>query len=280
MSRVRVVTDSACDLPQDLVDELGIEIVPLTIRFGAEELVDRRDLTPDQFWARCKASPVLPETAAPAPGAFQTAFIRAADEGCDGVVCVNLSGALSATHQAAVAAADAVADRIPVRTVDSRSVTLGLGLMVLSAARAAAAGKSTEDVAGIAEDLIPRTRVFGALDTLEYLKKGGRIGGAQALLGTMLSIKPIVEVVNGAVEGESKQRTRGRALAYLVDKVRKAGEIEDLGVLTGASPDLDQFLDQLDPVYPRDKIVVGDIGAVIGSHTGPGTIGVTFHVAG
>ncbi|HET6811717.1 MAG TPA: DegV family protein [Acidimicrobiales bacterium] len=280
MSRVRVVTDSACDLPQDLVDELGIEIVPLTIRFGSEEFVDRRDLTPAQFWARCKASPVLPETAAPAPGAFQAAFTRAADEGCDGVVCVNLSGALSATHQAAVAAADAVADRIPVRTVDSRSVTLGLGLMALSAARAAAAGKSAEDVAGIAEDLIPRTRVFGALDTLEYLKKGGRIGGAQALLGTMLSIKPIVEVVNGAVEGESKQRTRGRALAYLVDKVRKAGEIEDLGVLTGAAPDLEPFLDQLGQVYPRDKIVVGDIGAVIGSHTGPGTIGVTFHVAG
>ena len=96
----------------------------------------------------------------------------------------------------------------------------------------------------------------------------------------MLSIKPIVEVVNGAVEGESKQRTRGRALAYLVDKVRKAGEIEDLGVLTGAAPDLEPFLDQLGQVYPRDKIVVGDIGAVIGSHTGPGTIGVTFHVAG
>ncbi|HEX5265434.1 MAG TPA: DegV family protein [Acidimicrobiales bacterium] len=280
MSRVKVVTDSACDLPQDLVDELGIEIVPLSIRFGAEELVDRRDLTPDQFWARCKASPVLPETAAPAPGAFQTAFTRAADEGCDGVVCVNLSGALSATHQAAVAAASAVADRIPVRTVDSRSVTLGLGLMVLSAARAAAAGKSTEDVAGIAEDLVPRTRVFGALDTLEYLKKGGRIGGAQALFGTMLSIKPIVEVVDGAVAGESKQRTRSRALAYLVDKVRSAGEIEDLGVLTGASTDLEQFLDRIGQVYPRDKIVVGDIGAVIGSHVGPGTIGVTFHVAG
>ena len=280
MGQVRVVTDSACDLPPDLVTELGVDIVPLSIRFGSEELVDRRDLTPDQFWARCQASPVLPETAAPAPGAFQEAFTRAADEGCPGVVCVNLSGALSATYQAAVAAADAVAGAIPVRVIDSRSVTLGLGLMVVSAARAAAAGKGLEDVAGIVEDLVPRTRVFGALDTLEYLKKGGRIGGAAALLGTVLSIKPIVEVTEGKVEGESKQRTRGRALAYLVDKVRKAGDIEDLGVLTGASPDLDQFLDQLGAIYPRDKIIVGDIGAVIGSHTGPGTIGVTFHVPG
>ena len=280
MGQVRVVTDSACDLPQNLVDELAIDIVPLSIRFGTDELVDRRDLTPDQFWSRCQASAVLPETAAPSPGAFQQAFTRAADEGCPGVVCINLSAALSATYQAASAAAEAVAERIPVRVIDSRSVTLGLGLMVVSAARAAAAGKAAEDVAGIVEDLIPRTRVFGALDTLEYLKKGGRIGGAAALLGTMLSIKPIVEVANGVVEGESRQRTRSRALAYLVDKVRQAGEIEDLGVLTGASADLDAFLDQLGRVYPRDKIIVGDIGAVIGSHTGPGTIGVTFHVAG
>jgi len=277
MGEVRVVTDSACDLPPQLVEELGIDVVPLTIRFGTEELVDRRDLTPDQFWARCNASPVLPETAAPAPGAFHAAYANAADQGCTGVVCVNLSGALSATHQSAVTAAST--SPIPVRAVDSRSISLAQGIMVLAAARAAAAGKSMEDVAGLSEDLVSRTRLFGTLDTLDYLKKGGRIGSAAALLGSMLAIKPVIQLVDGAVAEESKQRTRGRALQYVADKVRKAGEIENLGVLNGAASDLDQLLDMLADVYPRDQIIIGDMGAVIGSHTGPGTLGVTYHVA-
>lgn len=277
MAGIRVVTDSACDLPQSLVDELAIDIVPLTIRFGTEEFVDRRDLTPEQFWSRCAASSVLPETAAPSPGSFGAAFKRAADDGCDGVVCVNLSSALSATYQAAVQAAGEAP--VPVKVIDSTSLTLGQGIMVLAGARAAAAGKGLDDVAGTVEDLVPRTRVFGALDTLEYLKKGGRIGSARALMGSMLSVKPILRIQDGAVAEESKQRTRARALAYLVDKVKAAGAIENLGVLNGASADLETFLDMLAPLYPRADIVVGDIGPVIGSHCGPGTIGVTYHTA-
>lgn len=277
MGNVRVVTDSACDLPQPLVDELSIEIVPLSIRFGSEELVDRRDLTPDQFWARCRSSTVLPETAAPAPGAFQATYEQAAASGCSGIVCVTLSSALSATYQAACSAVES--SSIPVRVIDSTSLTLGQGIMVLAGARAAASGQSLEDVAGTVEDLVPRTKVFGALDTLEYLKKGGRIGSAQAFFGSMLSIKPILEVANGAVVPESKQRTRTRALRYLVDKVRQAGAVENLGVLNGAAPDVDVFLDMLGEIYPRQQIVVGDIGAVIGSHVGPGTLGVTYHSA-
>ena|SRR5579884_147086 len=277
MSGIRVVTDSACDLPDDLLAELDIEMVPLSIRFGSEELVDRRDLTPAQFWARCTASPVLPETAAPSPGAFQQAFLRAAEAGASGVVCATLSSALSATWQAATNAAEAVASDIAVRVIDTQSLTLGEGIMVLSAARAAASGKSLDDVAGIVEDLMPRTEVFGALDTLEYLKRGGRIGSAQALLGSMLSIKPIIQIAAGKVEAESRQRTRARALEYLVDKVRRAGEVENLAVMNGAAKDIDQFLDMVAAVYPCDRIVVGDLGAVIGTHAGPGTVGVCYH---
>jgi len=272
---IKVVTDSACDLPQALVDELAIAIVPLSIRFGSEEFVDRRDLTPDQFWSRCASSSVLPETAAPSPGAFRAAFQQAGEEGYSGVVCVSLSSALSATHQAAVKGAEDL--DLPVRVIDSTSITLGQGIMVLAGARAAAAGKSLEDVAGTVEDLVPRTRVFGALDTLEYLRKGGRIGSARALLGSMLSVKPILRIQDGAVAEESKQRTRGRALAYVVDKVKAAGRIENLGVINGAAPDLEAFLDMLGALYPREEIVVADIGPVIGSHCGPGTIGVTYH---
>jgi DegV family protein with EDD domain len=278
MPGIRVVTDSACDLPPALVEQYGIDIVPLTIRFGDEELVDRQDLTPTEFWARCAKSPVLPETAAPSPGAFEDAFRRAVADGCDGVVCVNLSSALSATIQAAEMAARAVADAIPVRVVDSQSLTMGQGVMVLAAARMAQEGKGLDDVAGAAQDLVGRVRVYGALDTLENLKKGGRVGGAQAMIGTMLSIKPIIEVSSGKVEPESKQRTRGKSLAYLVSKVRDAGEVEQLAVMHGDAPDLEEFLDLLADVYPRDQIIVGDIGAVIGTHGGPRVIGVTFVV--
>lgn len=278
MAGIQVVTDSACDLPERLASEQGIAIVPLTIRFGDEELVDRRDLTPEQFWRRCAASDVLPETAAPAPGSFRDAFLRAAEAGREGVVCVTLSAALSATYQSAVAGADAASSRIPVRVIDSRSVTMGQGLVALGANQMATEGKGLDDVAGTAEDLVGRTRMYGALGDLEYLRKGGRIGGAAALLGSLLSIKPIIELRDGVVEAESKQRTRSRSLHYLVEKVRQHGAIENLAVLHGEAADLDEFLSLLAAVYPRDDIIVADIGAVIGTHAGPGTVGVTFQV--
>ena len=278
MPDIRVVTDSACDLPADVVTEHGIEIVPLTIRFGAEEFVDRKDLSPREFWARCAASPVLPETAAPSPGAFEEVFRRAAAEGAKGVVCVNLSSELSATIQAAQMAAQTVADLIPVRVVDSRSLTMSQGLMAVAAAQMAAQGKGLEDCAGAAEDLVDRTRIFATLDTLENLKKGGRIGGAQALIGSMLSIKPVIQVLDGKVAEESKQRTRSRALRYLVDKLGEFEGVENLAVMHADAPDLEEFLDLLAPSFPRDDIIVGEIGAVIGAHAGPRTIGITFHV--
>jgi DegV family protein with EDD domain len=281
MAGPRVITDSSCDLPADLAAELDIDIIPLTIRFGNEELVDRRDLSPKEFWARCATSPVLPETSAPSAGAFEDAYRRAADAGADGVVAITISSQLSATGQSAQMAAKSVQGEIPVRTVDSLSVTMGLGMIVADAARLAAQGKSLDEVAARAESLVSRTRVYGALDTLENLKKGGRVGGAQALIGSMLSIKPIIEVRDGQVEPESKQRTRTRALRYLADKVRQeGGGVENLAVCHGDAPDLDELIELLEPLFPRDKMVIGNIGAVIGAHAGPRVIGVAYQVAG
>ena len=275
---LRIVTDSSCDLPPQLAVAHGIDIVPLTIRFGEEEFVDRLDLTPEEFWARCASSPVLPETAAPSPGAFEEAYRRAAADGCEGVVCITLSAALSATHGAAELAAKAVAEIIPVRVIDSRSLTMALGNMCLCAAREAAAGRGMAEVAEEVEELTGRTRVFAALDTLENLKKGGRIGGAKAMLASVLSIKPIIDVTGGQVEQESKQRTRSKSLRYLAEKVRQHGRVENLAVMHGDAPDLQDMLDLLAPIYPRDEIIVGDLGAVIGAHGGPRTMGVTFQL--
>lgn len=275
---IRVVTDSSCDLPVDLAAEHDIDIVPLTIRFGDEELVDRRDLTPSDFWARCAASPVLPETAAPSPGAFEQVFRAAAERGAESVVCINLSAKLSATIQAAEAAARSVAPDIPVRVLDSRALTMGLGTIVLETARAATAGASLDELVALAEDLAERTRTYGTLDTLDNLKKGGRIGGAQAFLGSLLSIKPTIDVRGGAVETGPRLRTRSRALGWLVERVT-AQPTEHLAVMHGNAPDVEQLLTLLAAHMARDEIVVADLGPVIGAHGGPGTIGVAFQVA-
>ena len=277
---IRIVTDSSCDLPPALEAQHRIAIVPLSVRFGEQEFVDRRDQTPKEFWSRCAASTVLPETAAPAPGAFEEAFRAAAADGAVGIVCINLSADLSATFQAAELGAKAVQDDVPVRVVDSRTLTMGLGNLCLSAARVAEDGGSLDDVVADVERRIPLTRTYAALDTLENLKKGGRIGGAQAMLGSMLSIKPIIDITGGKVEQEAKQRTRSKSLRYLADKVKNAGEIENLAVMHGDAPDLEEMLDLLASHYPREKIVVGDLGAVIGAHGGPRTMGITFQLPG
>jgi len=278
MSGVRIVADTASDLPPDVAAAHGIELVPLTVRFGAEELVDRRDLTPADFWSRLATSSVLPETAAPSPGAFEEAYRRAAADGAEGVVCVTISSALSATFEAARLAADSVKDTVPVRVVDSRAVSMAEGTVAIAAAELAAAGRSLDEVAAGAEAMVPRTRTFAALDTLDNLRKGGRIGAAQALLGSMLSIKPIIQVIGGKVEAESKQRTRSKSLRYLAAKVHEAAPVDHLTVLHGGAPDLDALLDLLGDVCPRDQISVADVGAVIGTHAGPRVIGVTFAV--
>jgi len=274
MARIRVVTDSACDLSAEVAADHGVTIVPLSIRFGDEEFVDGKDLTTEEFWARCKASPVLPETAAPSPGAFQEAFLAAAEDGYDGVLSLSLSGGVSATFQAASTAAKAVADRIEVRAVDSRSMTMSLGLMVLDVADLAAGGADLDALQARAEDLIPRTTVYGAVENLEHLEKGGRIGGARALLGSLLSIKPVVTLVDGAVAEESKQRTRGRSLQYLADKILDSPPLSRVAVAHGAATDIDTFLGLLTDVKSEHPLIVSQLGPVVGTHTGPGTIGV------
>lgn len=273
---IRIVTDSGCDLPEQFVLRHAMTVVPLTFRFGNEEFTDRRDLTTAQFWEKCSSSPVLPETAAPSPGLFEHEFRRLKAEGATGIVVVTLSRDLSATIQSATLAAEAVKDTISVRIVDSRSASMGEGITALACARAAADGATLDDVVALGTSLASRSKVWGALDTLENLKKGGRIGGAKAMLASALSIKPIIEVRGGKVEQGGKERTRSKALAFIVDKVKQAGPIENLSILQAQCSDVDQFVDALRGVY-SGEIIVGDIGAIIGAHTGAGTIGVAYH---
>ena len=279
---VRIVTDSSCDLPEETAADLGIVIVPLSIRFGDEEFIDREDLTPAEFWTRCVNSPTLPETAAPAPGLFEAAYRSLAGEGATGVVVLNLAADLSATMQSAELAARTIAEDdsvdVDVRVVDSRTATIGLGTIVVACAKAARDGATVDDIEQLAGVLAARTRVFGTLDTLENLKKGGRIGNAKALLATALSIKPMIEIADGQVEEAGKQRTRSKALRHLISKLQSyGGEIDNLAIMHADCSDVDIFVDMVKAEYDGE-IIVGDIGPVVGAHAGRGTIGFAFQV--
>jgi len=279
MPGVRVVTDSACDLPTDLANEHRITIVPLTIRFGDEELTDGLELGADEFWRRCRSTTALPETAAPSPGAFQTAYAAAADGGADEILCLTLSSGVSATYQSALAGAEALGDRLPVKVVDSRSLTMGQGLLCLEAAELAAGGAELSDIVSHVEKLIERTKVYGVLGTLDHLQRGGRVGGAAALLGSLLSIKPVIQVAGGVVEQESKQRTRSRALEYLVAKCRADAPLRRIALCDGASEDFDAVAAKLREVETAHPLVVTNLGPVVGTHAGPGSIGLCYELA-
>ncbi len=275
---IHIVTDSASDISLEEAKELGIEIVPLSVRFGEAEYTDLIDLSVSDFYQKMSESDLLPSTAAPSPGAFEAAFKRCIEAGAEGVVCINLSLALSATGQAAQLAADALVDTITVKCIDSKSITSGLGTIIRKAASAAKAGKSMDEIVSLVEGLASKTRIFATLDTLENLKKGGRIGGAKAMVGTMLQFKPCLDLSSGEVVEAGRQRTRKKSLMWLKEVLENEGEITDLCIIHGDAPDVEEFADLISDLVPHENIRINQLGAVIGTHGGPRVLGVTYLV--
>ena len=275
---IHIVTDSASDISLEEAKELGIEIVPLSVRFGEAEYTDLIDLSVSDFYQKMSESDLLPSTAAPSPGAFEAAFKRCIEAGAEGVVCINLSLALSATGQAAQLAADALVDTITVKCIDSKSITSGLGTIIRKAASAAKAGKSMDEIVSLVEGLASKTRIFATLDTLENLKKGGRIGGAKAMVGTMLQFKPCLDLSSGEVVEAGRQRTRKKSLMWLKEVLENEDEITDLCIIHGDAPDVEEFADLISDLVPQENIRINQLGAVIGTHGGPRVLGVTYLV--
>jgi len=276
VARIRVITDSACDVPDDIARQLDIDVVSLSIRFGDSEFTDRVDLTPSDFWAKCKASKVLPETAAPSPGAFQAAYERAKADGCDGAIVLTLSAALSATHQSAQLGADTIGAAFDVRVVDTKAVSMAQGLLAIDVAELAQSGAPLDDLVAHATSLIAKVGVCAMLDTLEHLVKGGRVGGARALLGQVLSIKPLLELKDGVVAEAGRQRTRAKALSAIADVARSHAPLRRLAVVHGDAQDVQGFADMVSDVQTEFPLIVADIGPVVGTHGGPGIIGLCW----
>ncbi len=273
---VRVVTDSAADMPSDLARQKGITVVPLSVRFGSQDFKSGVELGPEEFWEKLKTSSEPPATAAPSAGDFQEAYEGLVREGASGIVSIHISSKLSATYQSADLAAKEIRS-IPIRVIDTLGVSGGQALLALHAAERAAAGADVDTIAAEIDGLRDRVRLVGTIDTLEYLRRGGRIGGAQALLGTMLKVKPVIGLEDGVVEPVGRVRTRAKALEHIVEMVAEYKDrIDRLVVLTAQAPDTDRFVELLRPVISVEPSDVWTFGPIVGTHAGPGVIGVAF----
>jgi DegV family protein with EDD domain len=274
MPRVAIVTDSASDIPPAEAAQHGIGVAPLLVTFGTTEFRTGVDISAERFWEMMVAPAApFPKTAACSPGDFQAAFKAAFDAGAEAVVCITVGGKLSGTNKSARIAREAMADRA-IHVIDGESASYGFGIPVLLAAEMAAAGVDAADIVAMVERRLADTRFYVVLETLEYLRRGGRISAAQAAIGSVLSVKPIITISDGLVETADRPRTRGKARARLLDLLT-AQPIERAVVVHAQAPDIEAFADELSARAGIDRasMTIRLIGPSIGPHVGPGAYG-------
>jgi DegV family protein with EDD domain len=274
VSRVAIVTDSASDLPPEVAARDGITVVPLVVSFGSESFRPNVNLTTDEFWARMTAPDApFPTTAAASPGDFGAAYEAAFAGGADAVVCVTVSGDLSGTLKSATIGAANLPDR-EIHVVDSRTASMGHGMLAQVGAELAAEGRSGAEIAAALEATKTRVNLYVALDTLEYLKRGGRISGARAAMGTMLSIKPIITVTDGIVENAERVRTRAKARERCLELLAEK-PMERATVLHTTHAEVEEFRARFLERTGLDasKVQTMVVGASVGPHLGPGCVG-------
>jgi len=268
-----IVTDSTADLPPGLAEELGVRVVPLYVRFGEEVFSDGVDIGPDEFYRRLVTSPDLPKTAAPSPEDFARVYRELAGEA---VVSIHISGKLSATCDSARRALDLVPGAA-VDIIDSLSCSMGTGLLVILAALWAREGRGAAEISSRLRELIPgKVHLFGLVDNLEYLHKGGRLGKAQVFLGSLLRIKPILEVRDGEAHPLERVRTRARAIERMLELAAAFPSIQALAVLHSTTPDdARELARRLKDIFPGE-IYLSQFGPVLGTYVGPGTLGIAL----
>lgn len=273
---VRVVTDSTADLPPQLAEELGVTVVPVYLRFGDDVYRDRLDISEDEFYQRLQHDPVHPNTTQPAPQDFTDVYQKLS-QGADGIISIHVSGKLSGTYNAALQGKRLTEKGCPIEVVDSQTLSMGLGLIVIVAAMAAESGKSLKQVMEEVNQALPNIQVFFLLDTLKYLALGGRIGKAKALLGSALNVKPILTVREGELMPSSQVRSRAKGMNKLVDFVKNSADIQDLAVVHATTPDeAETLVEYIGAVFPKERIKLARVGPALGVHAGPGVLAVAF----
>jgi DegV family protein with EDD domain len=276
---VKIVTDSTADLPDELVKEMGITVVPLYVRFGEEVLRDRVDISEDEFYERLQHDPVHPNTTQPTPQDFVDVYQKLSAD-ADGIVSIHISGKLSGTCNSALMARETMGNECPIEVVDSEVLSMALGLVVIAAATAAKAGKSMDEVVEAAKQVMPKIRLLFLLDTLKYLLLGGRIGKVKALLGSILNVKPMLTLKDGELVPAGQARTRAKGIDRLFEFVQSSKDIQDLAVVYNTTPDEARALaERIGSVFDREKIRIARVGPGLGVHGGPGAMIVAFREA-
>lgn len=266
---VKIITDSVADLPPEIVKELGITIIPINICFGNEVYSDGIDITVEEFYQRLERSKIMPTTAVPPLGVFAETYDSVAEE-TDEILIITLSSKLSGFYSAAIQAIELMKKKRHIYVVDSRWVIMTEGFIVMSAARAAREGASFGEVLEIVNRTMSRVQLCSVFDTLEYLKRGGRISKLAAFMGNMLNIHPILGVKNGEVVSFGKKRSRAEAINYLFNFAMSYSTIDELSVAYyAAAQDAEDLIERLNVKFPRERIYCSKTSPVIGTHTGP-----------
>lgn len=272
---VKIVTDSLSDITSDIAEGLGITIVPLTVFFGKEAFLDRVTITTDEFYDRLIHGNIWPTTTQPPPGDFVNVYNKLAEE-TDEILVVTLSSKISGTYQSALNAKSMVKKKCRIEVIDSLTVAMGLGLIVIAAAKTAQTGANLDELGGLVRRAMPRSHITIYFDTLKYLAKGGRIGKAQGLLGSMLSIKPILTVKEGEMHPVTRLRSQTAGMDYLYNSVTSFPHIEALAVEHSTTPDeADKLVERLSSLLPKERICRSTVSPVLGVYAGPNAIAVT-----
>jgi DegV family protein with EDD domain len=272
---VKIITDSTSDMSSEMAKELGITVVPLNVYLGNDSYCDGVDLTTEEFYRRLERCKALPTTSAPPVARFTQVYDRLAEE-TDEILVITISHKLSATYDTALNAVELMKKKCRVEVIDSLTVLMAQGLIVIAAAKAADAGVSLDEVMNITRQNIPRSEVRITLDTLKYLKQGGRIGKAQAFMGAMLKVNPIIGIKDAEVYPFSRKRSRAKAIDYLYDFATGFSHIEEMAVEDATTPDeADMLIERLNSEFPRERIYRAKVGSVIGTNVGPHALGVS-----
>jgi len=269
---IKIVTDSSADLPAKLVQELGITVVPLYVRFGEAVYRDRVDISEDEFYQRLQHDPIHPSTTQPSPQDFVDVY-RRLSQGADGIVSIHISSVLSGTCNSALQGRELARVACPIEVIDSRTLTMALGMIVIAAAKLANMGKGLAEVVAEAKRAITTTHLLGLLDTLEYVRRGGRIGTAKALLGSILNVKPLLTLHNGETAPAGQVRSRSKGIDRLFDFVKSTTNIEELAVVYNTTPEEARALvERLGSIFDQNRIYLATVGPVLGVHMGPGAL--------
>ncbi len=272
---VRIVTDSLSDITGDLTEELGIDVVPLYVRFGEKVYRDRIEMTTGEFYRKLVQDDTLPTTTQPPPGDFFNVFSKLAKE-TDEILVIVVSSKLSGTYQSALQAKNLMEGKCRIEIIDSLTVAMGLGLVVISAAKKAQAGASLDELVDSVHKTMTRSHLIIFFDTLQYLAKGGRIGKAQGFLGSILSFKPILTIKDGEMAPLTRVRSRAAGMEYLRKFVAGFSDIERLAVEYATTPDdADNLIGSVSSVFSKERIFRSVISPVLGTYAGPNALAVS-----